>query len=152
MSTPFSDVIDRALLTIRDYKLDALYNDTSDGQEVLENILVGYVEKAIPYFSQCLTPLDYDIDAREFNEDLDNAEINILADYVVIVWYEAELQDVLEFKEALQDKEFKRYSTGQNLNPRQNYLTELKTRVHQEGQNYQALRNFDKLPFFGGSK
>ena len=119
-------------------------------KDVFENILLGYVTKAIPYFGQCLKPLTYNDETLEFDEDLDMYEINILADYVVIVWYEAELQDVLEFKEALQDKEFKRYSTGQNLTPRQNYLTELKTRVHQEGQNYQVIHNFDKLPFFGG--
>jgi hypothetical protein len=147
MATPFSTIIDRALITIRDYKLDVLYEDDSDA---FENILLGYVTKAIPYFSQCLKPLTYNDDTLEFDADLDMYEINILADYVVIVWYEAELQDVLEFKEALQDKEFKRYSTGQNLTPRQNYLTELKTRVHQEGQNYQALQNFSNLPFFGG--
>jgi len=117
MATPFSTIIDRALVTIRDYKLDALYEDDSDA---FENILLGYVTKAIPYFSQCLKPLTYNDDTLEFDADLDMYEINILADYVVIVWYEAELQDVLEFKEALQDKEFKRYSTGQNLTPRQN--------------------------------
>lgn len=144
MATPFSTIIDRALITIRDYKLDAIYEDDI---ETFEGILLGYVVKAIPYFSQCLKPLTHT--DNEFDADLDMYEINILADYVVIVWYEANLQDVLEFQEALQDKEFKKYSTGQNLVPRQNYLTELKTRVHQEGQNYQAM-HINDLPFFGG--
>lgn len=148
MGTPFSTIVDRALITINDYKLDALYEEDMDA---FEKVLTGYVVKAVPYFTQCLKPLDYDMETLEFEADLDMYEINILADYVVIVWYESQLQDVLEFQESLQDKEFKRYSTGQNLVPRQNYLTELKTRVKQEGQNYQALQNFNSLPFFGGA-
>lgn len=149
MGTPFSDIIDRALITIRDYKLDAL-NDMEGGQEAFEEILLSYVIKAIPSFKQCLKSLEYDLTTKAFYEILDEYEINILADYVVIVWYEANLQDVLEFQEVLQDKEFKRYSTGQNLTPRQNYLSELKSRVKQEGEDYQA-RHLSELPFFGGA-
>lgn len=147
IGTPFSKVIDRALITIEDYKLNGLQNINS---AAFEAVLTGYIEKAIPYFSQCLQPLTYDSAAQAFDSDLTEQEVNILADYVVITWYEANLQDVLEFQETLQNKEFKKYSTGQNLVPRQNYLADLITRVHQEGQNYQALENFESLPFFGG--
>ena len=111
MATPFSTIIDRALITINDYKLDKMYEED---METFEEILLGYVIKAIPNFTQCLKPLTYDLEAQEFDADLDMYEINILADYVVITWYEAQLQDVLEFQESLQDKEFKKYSTGQN--------------------------------------
>lgn len=148
MGTPFSEIIDRALITINDYKLDAVY---TDDPELFEDILCGYLIKGIPNFSQCLKPLDYDEASKSFVANLDIYEQNILADYTVITWYESQLQDVLEFQEALQDKEFKRYSTGQNLTPRQNYLTDLKSRVHQEGCNYQ-LMHLDEFPFFGGGE
>lgn len=149
MGTPFGTVIDRALITIKDFGLNKLFDTDNDR---FENILKSYLIKAIPQFTQCMKSLNYDEMIEEFDETLNQSEINILADYTVIVWYESNLQDVLEFKEALQDKEFKRYSTGQNLNPRQEYLTTLYTRVKQEGQNYQTLDdNFASLPFFGGT-
>lgn len=147
MGTPFSTIVDRALITIEDYKLNKLFNLAPDDFKAR---VTSYVVKAVPQFTQCLKSLSYDIVSKEFDETLDEMEINILADYVGIVWYQGELQDVLEFKEALQDKEFKRYSTGQNLTPRRNYLTDLYVRVSQYVTDYQIV-NISSLPYFGGS-
>jgi hypothetical protein len=105
--------------------------------------------KGVPRFTECLQPLTYNTETQTFDSDLNDIEIDILADWTVISWYEDCLNDVLEFKEALQDREFKRLATGQNLKPRQEYLTNLYTRVRQNATNYQ-WKNFDSLPFFGG--
>ena len=94
--------------------------------------------------------LSYDTTTATFASDLNNMEIDILADYTVISWYEANINDVLEFKESLQDREFKRLATGQNLKPRQEYLTMLYTRVKQNTTNY-LWSNWSSLPFFGGA-
>ena len=148
MSTPFSNIIDRALIVIRDYNLDALYDSGAEGQEAFINIMNGYLIKGIPRFTECLQSLSYSDNI--FDADLTELEQDILADYTVISWYESNINDVLEFKEALQDREFKRLATGQNLKPRQEYLTMLYTRVKQNTTNY-LWSNWSSLPFFGGA-
>lgn len=146
MSTPFSNIIDRALVVIRDYSLDTLYEVDEDS---FDNVMQSYLIKGIPKFVECKQDLSYDAQSATFNSDLTNLEMDILADYTVISWYEANINDVLEFKETLQDREFKRLATGQNLKPRQEYLTMLYTRVKQSTTNY-LWSNWDALPFFGG--
>ena len=148
MATSFSSIIDKALVVIRDYGLDALYQKDATA---FQNVLEGYMLKGIPRFTECLQPLTYNLETHTFDADLTDMEIDILADHTVICWYESNLNDVLEFKEALQDREFKRLATGQNLKPRQEYLQNLYTRVKQNSTNYQ-FANFDMLPFFGGGQ
>lgn len=146
MSTPFSNIIDKALIVIRDYSLDALYENDED---TFESIMQSYMIKGVPRFIECLQDLSYDLTTQTFSSDLTDIETDILADYTVISWYEANLNDVLEYKEALQDREFKRLATGQNLKPRQEYLTMLYTRVKQNITNY-LWASWDSLPYFGG--
>lgn len=144
MGTPFSEIIDMAMIGIRDYKLDTIFeNDPT----VFESIMVGYLVKSVPKFTGCKQSLDYDLDTTTFNSTLDATEIDILADLVGMTWYIAEVQDVLEFKETLQDSDFKRYSTGQNLKSRQNYLEMMKENYHQHITDYQ-LEGLTSLPFF----
>lgn len=146
MSTPFSNIIDKALVVMRDYSLDTLYEQDEDA---FDNVLQSFLIKGVPKFIECLQDLSYNVDTASFNVDLTDLEMDILADYTVISWYEANINDVLEFKETLQDREFKRLATGQNLKPRQEYLTMLYTRVKQNTTNY-LWSNFGSLPYFGG--
>lgn len=148
MSTPFSTIIDKALVVIRDYGLDALYNN-EETRATFDAIMQGYLLKGVPRFAECLQDLSYSTDTQTFDADLTDAEVDILADHTVICWYESNINDVLEFKETLQDREFKRLATGQNLKPRQDYLTNLYTRVKQNTTNY-LWANMNSLAFFGG--
>lgn len=148
MATSFDSVIDMALVVIRDYKLTALYEQS---EEDFKRVLDAYMLKGLPKFkTQCLKCLDYDVEAREFVEDLDNEEIDILADLAVISWYTDQLQDVLEFKEGLSNIDFKRLATGQNLKLRQEYLQQLRQRVKQDIVNYQ-FQHVTKMPYFNGN-
>ena len=94
MSTPFSNIIDRALVVIRDYSLDTLYEIDEDS---FDNVMQSYLIKGIPKFVECKQDLSYDAQSAIFNSDLTNLEMDILADYTVISWYEANINDVLEF-------------------------------------------------------
>lgn len=145
MGTPLNIIIDRAMITINDYKLDDVYKTDPN---TFTTILEGYMVRGLSKFDACLKPLDYNLDTHEFNVDLDMYEIDIIASWTVIEWYEGELQDVLEFKEPLRDVDFNKYSTGQNLRPRQDYIKELRIKVKQDASNYQ-LMNIDALPYFG---
>lgn len=148
MATSFDSVIDMALIIIRDYKLDALYESSeADFKAVLD----GYVIKGVPKFQvSCLKDLSYDICERQFNEDLDNIEIDILSDWAVIMWYTDQLQDVLDFKEPLRDIDFNKFASGQNLKPRQAYLDDLRKKVKQDTSNYQ-FQHIASLPYFDGN-
>lgn len=144
MGTPFSEIIDMAMIGIRDYKLDTVFENDP---EIFDNIMIGYLLKSVPKFTGCKQSLEYDLDTQTFNSTLDAIEIDILADLVGMTWYIAEVQDVLEFKETLQDSDFKRYSTGQNLKSRQNYLEMMKENYKQHITDYQLI-DVSSLPFF----
>ena len=148
MATSFDSVIDMALIIIRDYKLDTLYNANVDDFNL---VLQGYMLKGLPKFEvSSVKSLDYDLESRTFNEDLDSIEIDIISDWTVIMWYTDQLQDVLEFKEPLRDVDFNRFATGQNLKPRQVYLEELRRKVKQDATNYQ-FQHINNLPYFNGN-
>ena len=149
MATSFDSVIDMALIIIRDYKLDALYETDENS---FKQILQGYMLKGLPKFEiSSIKSLEYDLTNREFVEDLDDVEIDIISDWTVIMWYTDKIQDVLEFKEPLSDVDFKRLATGQNLKPRQAYLQELRRKAKQDATNYQFM-HMNRLPYFNGDQ
>ena len=107
--------------------------------------------KGLPKFEvSSIKSLEYNLTNREFVEDLDDIEIDIISDWTVIMWYTDQIQDVLEFKEPLSDVDFKRLATGQNLKPRQAYLQELRRKAKQDATNYQFM-HMNELPYFNGN-
>lgn len=148
MATSFDSVLDMAMIIIRDYKLDALYESDEDSFRL---VLQGYMLKGLPKFEvSSIKSLAYDLEEGVFIEDLDDIEIDIISDWTVIMWYTDQLQDVLEFKEPLRDVDFNRFASGQNLKPRQAYLEELRRKVKQDATNYQ-FQHLDSLPYFKGN-
>ena len=83
MPTSFDQVIDLALVTVDDYKLVKLYNQSQQG---FQKWCDGFLLSAIPNFFQCRQSLDYDLTARQFVSELTNTEISILADLWIIEW------------------------------------------------------------------
>ena len=70
MATSFDSVIDMALVIIRDYKLDALYDTDTESFNL---ILQGYMLKALPKFEvSSVKSLAYDLENRTFIEELDS--------------------------------------------------------------------------------
>jgi hypothetical protein len=114
LATPYNSVIDLALVTIRDFKIDKLYAlSPTDFDTYME----GFLIKAIPNFTSCTKDL-YDTSEilREFNETLTNLEIKILAEYLIIEWLESEITDVKQITGMLQNKkEANRYSEANLL-------------------------------------
>ena len=149
MGTSFDTVIDMALIIIRDYKLNELYESDEDSFNL---VLQGYMIKGLPKFEvSCMKSLEYDLESRTFNEELNSMEIDIISDWTVIMWYTDQINDILEFKEPLRDVDFNRFATGQNLKPRQAYLEELRRKAKQDATNYQ-FQYLTELPFFNGNK
>lgn len=87
MATSFDVIGERALSVIDDYKLRKLYDISV---EAFEQKIDSFILNAIPRFWQCNSDLSYDSTLRQFNADLNDLEIQILADYCVIAWWEGE--------------------------------------------------------------
>lgn len=147
MPTSFDTVIDMVMIIIRDYKLDALFDED---EATFRTVMDGFIVKSVPKFKvKCMKSLSYDVANRTFNEELDEIEVDIIANLTALTWYMANVQDVLEFKEQLRDSDFNMFAKGQNLKPRHTYIDDLNRRIEQSITNYQFqyLGSFD---YFGG--
>lgn len=148
MATSFETIYDRALVTIGDYKLDALAQ--ADYEAFLLH-LQGILERAVPDFTLCEQSLDYDTASTPpaFTSTLNNKEINILAELMVYNWFSGKINDVTQFQGHLNNKEFKAHSEGANLKEKSEYLDRLREKIAQDEVDYQ-LMDLSILPFFGG--
>jgi len=113
MATSFDDVIDMALVTISDYRLNKLYNQDEDS---FKEYCDGFLLRAVPYFSDCRQSLDYDSDDRTFTADLTKEEQSLLADLWCIEWYTKDNHTAALYRLHLQNSgSFKNHSESQNL-------------------------------------
>lgn len=135
MPTPFDSVEDLALIAIRDYKIDKLYNHSI---EQFQQYLDGFLLTAIPNFRNCRQSLDYDIEQRQFNADLSSMEQSILADLWVIEWFNKETNDATQIQNKLQvASAFTSHSASQNLKEKSTYLDKLREGVDLKITQYQ---------------
>lgn len=134
--TSFNDVIDLALVTVDDYKLVKLMQQSEE--EFLE-YCDGFLIRAIPNFFQCRQSLDYDLNNRVFNSDLTSIEISILADFWAIEWLTKEVQNSAQFQLKLKvNNAFTFNSEAQNLKEKTSWLDRLRERVWQKIVDYQV--------------
>lgn len=144
MATSFDIVEDRALMIVDDYKLTKLYNKSEDN---FKKWCDGFLINAIPNFTRCRQNLIYDIELREFQADLTNTEIDILANFWVIEWFLREVQDSTKINVLLQTSDsFKTHAAAPNLNAKSNYVDGLREKVHQKITQY-ILEDIDSLTF-----
>lgn len=134
--TSFNDVIDLALVTVDDYKLIKLMQQSEE--EFLE-YCDGFLIRAIPNFFQCRQSLEYDVDNRVFESDLTPVEISILADFWAIEWLTKEVQNSAQFQLKLKvNNAFTFNSEAQNLKEKTSWLDRLRERVWQKIVDYQV--------------
>jgi len=112
--TTFNEIYDFSLVTIRDYKLDKIYTISITD---FENVMLGYMLKAIPNFSDCQKDLEniLDIPNKTFTELLTLTEQVILSNLLVIEWMNSKILDVTQLQLHLNDTDFRHYSEAQNL-------------------------------------
>jgi hypothetical protein len=144
MATPFSDIYELCMTSIRDYKIDQLFDATDLTN--FENLMFGFMKKAIPKFIHCKKQLDQimDITTNEFTEDLTLNEQVILSDLMIIRWLDTKILDVTQMQWKLNDTDFKHYAESQNLTAKMNARTILQEDVGQDMTNYE-LKNVSWL-------
>lgn len=148
MATPYSDVYDFFMQQIKDYSLIELYDASS---EDFETVLQGWMILAINEFVDIC---DQDLTARNdttgtFTIDLTEQNKVVLSRLMVKNWMEKEVQDVLQMKWNLTDRDFKHYSEAQNLDAKNRYLVEVTERVSQMLVDY-AFKNVDWTSWANG--
>lgn len=143
MATSFNTIIDRALIVVNDYKLLKLINQSRDD---FNTWCDSFLVSAVPNFTNCRQKLDYDLDKREFEADLTNMEISILADLWVIVWWEKETNVASRINALLQtNNSVKTHSASQNLKEKDARISSLYTKLHQKMENDYELQYLDEL-------
>ena len=144
MPTSFDTIIDLALTLIDDYALINLYNQS---QQKFFAVCDSYLIAAIPNFTRCKQSLSYDATLRQFDNELTDLEISILADYWILAWFEKQTQDSKKFNALLQSSgSFKSHSAAQNLKEKNTYLNGLREKVSQKVTDYQA-QDIESLSF-----
>lgn len=134
MATPFSDVTDLALVVIDDYKLVQL---SQIDENAFKTYLEGFLVTAIPDFDGCKTDLSYNLATATFTNDLNVKEKSILSKFMVIKWFEREVNDIKQINLGLQGRDFKRNSEASNLKEKSEYIDRLREKVKQDITDYQ---------------
>lgn len=120
MGTQISDVLDMALVSIQDYKLNDLYNKSEQHTE-WKNYLSGFLGLAVADFDNCNQSLSYNLESGYFDSNLTTQEKMIISRWIVYEWFVREVNNVLQFNHTLTDNDFKHYSEAQNLQAKMEY-------------------------------
>ncbi len=129
MSTPISDVAGIFLSLINDNRLTNLI--VSSGSTSFETYVQPWLLQAIDDFDICIQDLTYDSTTQIFSTTLTQQSKNILAQIMVKYWLEREVQDVLQMRSKIQDRDFKTFSESASLKEKQNSLNIKREEVSQ---------------------
>ena len=135
MATSFDKIINSGLTLVDDYKLVKLHNQ--DIQR-FNGYADGFLIAAIPNFIECRNDLTYDADARQFNADLSQMEISILADLWALQWFIRETQVNTEISLGINiNGGVTRHSEAQNLKEKSVHMDKMREKVRQKITDYQ---------------
>lgn len=136
--TAFSYIYKIFLSSIQDYHIRNLFNENVD---VADDLLESFLIRGISHFKNCKKPLkDVDLENKCFNSDLDIDEINILAELMVLSWFDWNNNNVIQMNLNLNDNDFKHFSEEKNLREKTMYADRLREKVNQDMVDYGLYR------------
>lgn len=131
MATPYSKIYDRALAKLTDYDLAFL------PEEDLQLMLRGWLVSAISKFRKCEADLSArDDELEEFNSDLKDEEIEILALLVVGEWLEPQVNSVTLTRQFFGGKEEKFFAQANQLDAIKTLRDETRTEARKLMRDY----------------
>lgn len=111
MPTPFTDIYTRAIFRFADY--DFLKKDIQAREDVLERYLMAAITD---FYRVCtVNLLDYDTELKQFNEELNDEIIEILALGISFYWLSYKALDSKALKNVLNSKDYYYYSPANLL-------------------------------------
>ena len=129
--TPYFNIYKRFLRKITDYGLAELSNEN------MEDIMNGYLDSAISLFVKCKKDLsNRDDEKQTFNEDLTDAEQEIIAKLLVVEWIEPQINSIMNLQPILNDHDFETYSQANFLKVKLELKTDLKSELDNLIVNY----------------
>lgn len=112
-NTPFSSIYKRFLSKIKDYPfLKIIENDSS----LAESMLFEYMESAVSHFTYSTKDLSFSDDDTNFNVNLTDLEIEIIALFMVSVYLSQYIVSTDKITEKLSSKDFRSFSPGNLIN------------------------------------
>jgi len=142
MATPYSDVIDVFLGKITDYDLPK-FTDLEKNE-----IVFGFMKSACTKFKRvCLVDLyDRNETLQEFNVDLDDEIIDIIAETMIVEWLNPKVLSSENLKNCLSTKDYNQYSPANLLKESRETLKMCKSESTKLINNYSfANADFTKL-------
>jgi hypothetical protein len=124
--TTFSEIYDRFMMLVNDYRLVALYTSS---EVDFETYLQGWLEIAILEFYNCDQSLAFS--STTFTQTLTTKNQSLLARIMVKYWLTKEVQDVTQMSIHLQDRDFRTFSEAQNLAAKSDHLDKVKEDISQ---------------------
>lgn len=110
METSYQTIFESFINKISDHKFLSLPDDR------IEYLCQTYLTSAITKFRKCKKNLrDRDDFFQSFNFELDDKEIEILANLMIVEWLTPQIYSIMNLKQVLPDKEFKMFSQANHL-------------------------------------
>lgn len=138
MATSLSEIYDRFMMNVTDYRLIDLY-DTSE--ESFETYLQAWLEYAIDDFENCSQSLVFDDTSKLFTVVLTTKNQNILAKLMVKYWLKKLINDITQMNLHITDRDFKIASEAQNLREKVAYYKVVEEDCSQILNNYEYNEN-----------
>lgn len=135
MGTPIQDVYRKFLGMIEDEEW-LLVED-----EVIEDLMLNYLENATVEFNQCKKDLSIDYDTMTFEETLSMNEIMILAWGMVIHYLQPKIKREENLRQFVSDKDFNKLSIANMLMR----LMNLEDKARKQLETYQGKYRFKEF-------
>lgn len=140
MSTPYSKVYEYFMSKITDYRF------ASYTAEELEQTLDGYLKIAISKFKSAKTKLSgRDEETKEFDNDLNDEECNILATLMICDWLLPQINTIELIKQSLSSKDFQLTSQANHLKELRELLSANKKEANQLMNSYSFSKGLEDL-------
>jgi len=144
MGTLSSEINDLFLMRVTDYRLDTIYN--TSGSFVLNEYLEPWLMDAIVEFNECDQVLTYaptsGTTEGSFSVVLSTENKIILSQIMVKYWMAKSISDVLQMQNFITDRDFKTFSSAQNLQAKKEYYIMKTEEISQLLNNY-GFRKLD---------
>jgi len=132
MTTEASDINDLFMSQVSDYTLTNLYNTSASA---LNTYLEPWLLLAIDDFNVCTQDLTFTVSSGSvegfFTETLVQKNKNILSQIMTKYWLAHEVQDIIQMRNFLQDRDFRRHSAAQNLRAKKDFYNAKKEELSQ---------------------
>lgn len=151
MGTESTEIFDLFMLLQSDYRLTSIY--TNSGSSIFNTYLQPWLLFSIGDFDDiCDQDLTYSTTTQSFTVTLSIKNQRILAQLLIRYWLQKEVQDILQMRLHIQDKDFKTFAEANNLKEKQNLYNQKREELSQILTNYEIkginwtdwkLQNFD---------